>query len=244
MAESKLILHCGAKPVTVEELAHFQAPSPQGRWFPLSHSHVLSVVSKTLTEAGYSIVKQQLGVMRDGSRFFGTLDLASPVTEGVSLAVGLRNSVDKSFPLGFCAGSRVFCCDNLSFRSELLVRRKHTIHGERDFTSRIFEAVASLDSFREQEAARTEVLAQTELDDDLADALMLRAFERGIVGTRELPRVLQQWRNPPFEEFRPRTAWSLLNAFTSGMKERAATQPQSYAVQSIRLHALLSPSDN
>lgn len=244
MAESRLLLHCGAKPVTVEELQRYQAPPPEGRWFPLSHGHVLSVVSQTLTEAGYAIVKRQLGVLRDGSRFFGTLDLASPVVEGVSLAVGIRNSVDKSFPLGFCAGSRVFCCDNLAFRSELLVRRKHTIHGERDFTKRIFEAVASLDSFREQEAIRTERLSQTELGDDRADALMLRAFERGIVGTRELPRVLHHWRNPPFEEFRPRTAWSLLNAFTGGMKERARSQPQAYAVQSMRLQALLDPSEN
>jgi hypothetical protein len=244
VAESNLVLHRGATRVSQEELQRYQAPPPEGRWFPLSHGRVLSVVSRTLTEAGYAIVKQQLGVMRDGSRFFATLDLASPVAEGVSLAVGVRNSVDKSFPLGFCAGSRVFCCDNLAFRSELLVRRKHTIHGERDFTRRIFEAVASLDAFREQEAARTERFGRTELDEDLADALMLRAFERSIVGARELPRVLQQWRNPPFEEFRPRTAWSLLNAFTGAMKERARSQPHAYAVQSMRLHALLGPSDN
>ncbi len=244
MAESNLVLHRGATRVSQEELQRYQAPPPEGRWFPLSHGRVLSVVARTLTEAGYAIVKQQLGVMRDGSRFFATLDLASPVAEGVSLAVGIRNSVDKSFPLGFCAGSRVFCCDNLAFRSELLVRRKHTIHGERDFTRRIFEAVASLDAFKEQEAARTERLGNTELDEDLADALMIRAFERGIVGARELPRVLQQWRNPPFEEFRPRTAWSLLNAFTGAMKERARWQPHAYAVQSMRLHALLAPSEN
>ena len=231
MAESNLVLHRGATRVSPEELQRYQAPPPEGRWFPLSHGQVLAVVARTLAEAGYAVVKQQLGVMRDGSRFFATLDLASPVAEGVSLAVGIRNSVDKSFPLGFCAGSRVFCCDNLAFRSELLVRRKHTVHGERDFTKRIFEAVASLDSFREQEAAR-------------AERLMLRAFERGIVGARELPRVLQQWRNPPFEEFRPRTAWSLLNAFTGAMKERARSQPHAYAVQSMRLHALLAPSEN
>jgi hypothetical protein len=30
---------------------------------------------------------------------------------GVSLAVGIRNSWDQSFPLGFCAGARVFVCD-------------------------------------------------------------------------------------------------------------------------------------
>jgi hypothetical protein len=244
MASSNLVLHRGAKPVTPEELATYQAPPPKGRWFPLSHGRVLNVVAETLGEAGYAIEKQQLGVLRDGSRFFGTLDLKSPVADGVNLAVGVRNSVDQSFPLGFCAGSRVFVCDNLAFRSELLVRRKHTIHGERDFVRRIAEAVGSLPAFQEQEGLRIERMREAELNDDQADALILRGFERGIVGSRELPRVLQQWRNPPFEEFRPRTAWALLNAFTGAMKERGTSQPQSYAAQTMRLHALLDPERN
>lgn len=244
MAKSDLILHRGARTVSPEELAQYPAPPPEGRWYPLSHGRVLGVVTETLRDAGYEIARQQLGVMRDGSRFFGTLDLRSPVSEGVSLAVGIRNSVDKSFPLGFCAGSRVFVCDNLAFRSELLVRRKHTIFGERDFTRRIAEAVGSLDSFREQEALRIERMRGFELSGDRADALILRAYERGIVGARELPRVIQQWRNPPFEEFRDRTAWSLLNAFTGAMKERGNSQPQAHAVQTMRLHGLLDPERN
>jgi hypothetical protein len=62
--------------------------------------------------------------------------------------VGVRNSVDKSFPLGFCAGARVFICDNLAFRSELLVKRPHTINGERRFNQAIAEAVSQLSSLR------------------------------------------------------------------------------------------------
>lgn len=244
MANSNLVLHRGAKSVSLDELQRFQAPPPEGRWFPLSHGRVLGVVTDTLRDAGYTIERQQLGVMRDGSRFFGTLDLASPVGDGVSLAVGIRNSVDKSFPLGFCAGSRVFVCDNLAFRSELLVRRKHTVFGERDFVRRIAEAVGSLPSFQEQEALRIERMKGAELADDQADALILRGFERGIVGARELPRVLQQWRNPPHEEFRPRTAWALLNAFTGAMKERGGAVPQLYATQTMRLQALLDPERN
>jgi hypothetical protein len=244
MASSNLTLHRGAKTVTLEELNRYQAPPPEGRWFPLSHGRVVSVVAETLRDAGYDIKRQQLGVMRDGSRFFGTLDLGSPVGDGVSLAVGIRNSVDKSFPLGFCAGSRVFVCDNLAFRSELLVRRKHTIHGERDFVRRIAEAVGSLGSFQEQETLRIDRMKGFELTDDQADALILRGFERGIVGARELPRVLQQWRNPPHEEFRDRTAWSLLNAFTGAMKERAGRMPEIHAVQTMRLHGLLDPERN
>lgn len=241
---SSLVLHCGAKAVTPDELSEFRAPPPQGRWFPLSHSRVLSVVSETLDDAGFRIERQQLGVMRDGSRFFGTLDLASPVAEGVTLAVGIRNSIDKSFPLGFCAGSRVFVCDNLAFRSELLVRRKHTIHGERDFVRRIAEAVSGLDSFREQEAGRIERLKASDLTLDRADALMLRAYERGIVGARELPRVIREWREPSFEEFRRPTAWSLLNAFTSALRDRAKKQPHSHATATLRLNGLLDPERN
>jgi hypothetical protein len=244
VASSSLVLHRGAVQVTPDELESYQAPPPSGRWFPLSHSRVLSVVSRNLIDLGYRVERQELGLMRDGSRFFATLDLASPVADGVSLAVGIRNSVDKSFPLGFCAGSRVFVCDNLAFRSELLVRRKHTIHGERDFARRIAEAVAGLDTFRADETGRIDRLRALEVAEERADALILRGYEAGIVGPRELPRVLREWRNPPHEDFRPRTAWSLLNAFTAALKAQARLQPHAFAVRTMRLGALLDPERN
>ena len=112
-ASSSLVLHAGARAVTLEELKAFRAPEPEGRWYPVSHARVVETVKATLHEAGYDIRKEQYGLMRGGGRFFGTLDLGTPVASGVTLAVGVRNSVDKSFPLGFCAGNRVFVCDNL-----------------------------------------------------------------------------------------------------------------------------------
>jgi hypothetical protein len=197
-------------------------------------------VKATLRDAGYEIRKEQFGVMRDGTRFFGTLDLGTPLVEGVSLAVGIRNSVDKSFPLGFAAGSRVFVCDNLAFRSELLVRHKHTINGERNFVRAIAGAVTSLQSFREAEAERIRRFVATELTADQADALILRAYERGIVGAHQLAGVIHQWRNPSHEEFQPRTVWSLFNAFTTAMKKRAVQQPHTHAVATMQLNGLLS----
>ncbi len=244
MAESHLYLHRGAREVSLEELQTYKAPPPEGRWRPIAHARVLTVVTQALADAGYRVERQRLALQKDALQFFGTLDLSDPVAEGVALAVGVRNSINKTFPLGFCAGSRVFVCDNLAFRSELLVRRKHTTHGERDFVRQIADAVGMLPSFQEQEAARTERMKEAVLSDDQADALILRGFERGIVGSRELPNVLQQWRNPPFEEFRPRTAWALLNAFTGAMKGRHDRQPQLHATQTMRLHALLDPERN
>ena len=239
MASSSLVLHRGARAVTVEELAQYRAPAPEGRWFPVSHSRVVETVKSTLREAGYDIKREQFGVMRDGSRLFGTLDLGTPLTSGVTLAVGVRNSVDKSFPLGFCAGQRVFCCDNLAFRSDLIVRHKHTLNGERNFVKAIAGAVGSLQSFKEAEAERIRRFMHTPITADQADTLILRAYEKGIVGAHQLGRVIHEWRNPPFEEFQERTVWSLFNAFTSALRERAVEQPHAFAVETMRLNGLL-----
>jgi hypothetical protein len=239
MATSSLVLHRGARPVAADELAQFKPPAPEGRWFPVGHGRVLETVTRTLADAGYVVRRQQLGLTRDAARFFGTLDLETPVVPGVSLAVGVRNSVDKSFPLGFCAGNRVFVCDNLAFRSELLVRRKHTLHGERNFTAAIARAVTDLGTFKEAEAERVQALMRRELADEQADSLILRAWECGIVGARDLPRILLAWREPAFEEFAHRTAWSLLNAFTAALADRAHAQPAAFALQTIRLNAHL-----
>ncbi len=239
MVAANLVLHRGARTVTAEEIREHKAPEPSGRWYPIAHARVLDVVRSTLQEIGYEIRNERLGLSREGARFFGTLDLGTPIATGVTLAVGIRNSVDKSFPLGFCAGNRVFVCDNLAFRSELLVRRKHTVNGERNFVKAIASAVAALNQFRETEWDRIRRFRETRLQDDQADALILRAYERGIVGARELPKVLHEWRNPPFDEFQPRTAWSLMNAFTGAIRKRAVLQPAQFAVQTMRLNGLL-----
>jgi len=239
MVTSNLMLHKGARLVEIDELRTVKAPPAEGRWHPVSHGTVLTRVVETLAQAGYEVRKQSLALSRGDHRFFGTLDLAAPLADGVSLAVGVRNSTDKSFPLGFCAGNRVFVCDNLAFHSELMVKRKHTRFGEQRFANAIADAVTALQGFREMEAQRLRRLMNTELREEQADSFILRAFEKGIISTYQLPAVLKEWRSPSFEEFQPRTAWSLLNAFTTVLRDRAEKQPQSFMVQTMRLNHLL-----
>lgn len=239
MVTSNLCLHKGARIVGNDELRSIPAPPPEGRWYPVPHYRVLESVKETLEDTGYRVEGQQLALSRENARFFGTLDLATPVAEGVRLAVGIRNSVDKSFPLGFCAGNRVFVCDNLAFRAELMVRRKHTLNGERNFGNAIANAVTALQQFKETEQERIRVLMDTDLRAEQADSLILRAYEKGLLSYLHLPRVIEEWRRPSFEQFQPRTAWSLLNAFTTVLKDRAQKNPSLFAVQTMRLNALL-----
>jgi hypothetical protein len=242
-----LVLHRGGHEVPREELVRYVIPPATKTWRPISHEAVLASAEQTLTEAGYRIAKMRLGISHEGHRFFGTLDLATPLTPDgqVALAVGLRNSTDQSFPMGFCAGARVFVCDNLAFRSELMVKRKHTVNGVARFSSDIAHAVSALASFKEAETDRIAQLQQGALSDAEAESLILRAcIQRGIIAQRQLPMVFRAWHEPPFEEFRPRTAWSLLNAFTAVLHELQEKQPAELAHRTMRLHAMLAPKGN
>ncbi len=238
---SNLMLHAGGKLVTLDELKECKTPPAEGRWHPVSHLTVLENVKETLHGAGYTVKSQQYGLARNDARFFGVLDLETPLAHGVGLSVGVRNSVDKSFPLGFAAGSRVFVCDNLAFRAELLVRRKHTLNGMRAFGTAIGSAVASLTSFKEAEALRIQRMSEMELSPAQASHVILSAYRKGIISTLQLPLVCKEWEEPRHDDFRPRTAWSLFNAFTEVLKPRAISAPQQFVSSTIRLNGLMLP---
>jgi hypothetical protein len=238
------MLHCGAKEVSRQELATVEAPSPTTTWYPIKHSDVLDAVLETVDQTGFAVEKMRLALSRQGAQFFGTLDLRCPIAEGVALAVGIRNSINQTLPLGFVAGTRVFVCDNLAFRSELLVSRKHTVNGRVRFREAIAQAVQGLETFRAVESRRVELMRAAALNDVEAESLILRAYERRIVSHRLLPDVIRGWREPGHDDFQARTTWSLYNAFTGALADRARSNPQQHAALTMRLAALLTPSEN
>jgi len=244
MAGTDLVLHTGAREVGREELMLVEAPAPTKTWYPIAHGKVLSAVEELLGESGFSIAKARYGLSRGDAQFFGTLDLRSSIANGVTLAVGIRNSTNQTLPLGFVAGSRVFVCDNLAFRSELLVNRKHTLNGGARFREAIVHAVKELETFREVEHKRIELMRATEIDDVRAESFMLRAFDRNVVSHRVLRDVINGWYRPEHEAFGFRTLWSLYNAFTGALASRARSNPQAHSATTMRVSALLAPTEN
>jgi hypothetical protein len=199
-------------------------------------------VLSVLDASGFNLKRQQLAVSTNGHRFFATLDLEAELAPGVLISVGVRNSTDKSFPIGFCAGSRVLVCENLAFSAELLVRRKHTRFGERHFTHDIAHAMPKLSSFRDVEAKRIEVMTTTELTDVEAESLLLRAYDKGIIPVQLLSRAIKEWRHPSYDDFKPRTAWSLFNACTTVLAEKAKVNPMAHSLTTMRLTSLVAPT--
>lgn len=267
---ARMINHSGARIIDRNALIGIPVPEATDTWHPVAHDVYLDTVETLVRSAGFAIRQTRLsladgtlgsrergraGVPIPGARLFGVLDLNLPLGgDGASLAVGIRNSLDQSFAMGFCAGSRVFVCDNLSFTAELLVSRKHTRFGLDRLREAVSGAVGRLESFRLAESEAIRRMQATQLDRPAEDTIIVRAYENGILGARDLPAVLLCRTDPGAmvresdperaerirAEFERRNAWSLYNAFTSALGDRAVSQPHRHAAQTMALRGLFA----
>ena len=222
-----LLLHCGASAVSRSALERTPTPKPTATWTPIPHMELLQRVERTLTANSIEIVNQAHSLTADGQRYFGLLEVCQDKrSDEYSWVLGLRNSHDKTFPAGIVAGMQVFVCDNLSFSGEVKLARKHTRFILRDLPTLAHQAVSSIVTNWQRQDRRVEVYHNSKVTDKTAHDLIVRAHDIGAITTRQIPSVVQEWREPSHEEFKPRTAWSLFNAFTETLKGNLTALPQ------------------
>lgn len=234
---ANLILHRGARLVSRDELLTVPTPARTQSWVPIPHSRLLDGVQTAMERSALRVVSERHGLTSDGNRYFGLLELSNDHDTGdFGLLVGLRNSHDKRFPAGLAVGARVFICDNLSFNSEIVLARKHTVNVERDLPQLIERAVGQLGNHRRTQENRFTAYKQHELADAHAHDLVIQAIDTQVVPVTQVPAVLKEWREPRHVEFRQgKTAWRLFNAFTEVLKGNLEALPR----RTQALHGLM-----
>ena len=172
-----------------------------------------------MSAAKLSVVNQAHALSHAGDRYFGLIQVTNDAREGdYAWVLGLRNSHDKRFPAGIVAGAQVFVCDNLSFHGEVELSRKHTRFINRDLPMLTQRVIGQLQEKWHHQEQRIETYREFRLDNRDAHDLMVRAVDVGVCPVTILPKVVQEWRKPSHEAFRPRNAWSLFNGFTEALK--------------------------
>ena len=231
-----LILHCGGKTADREQLMNLPTPDATESWQPIPHYDLLYSVGETLQRSGLNIVTEAHGLSRDGDRYFGMLQVMNGENpDDYGLVVGIRNSHDKSFPAALCLGAGVFVCDNLSFSGEVKLARKHTRHILRDLPGLVDRSVGLLGDHRRLQDKRIAGYKCHAMNDSQTHDVLINALDARIITPRAIPDVLQEWRSPAHDEFAPRTAWSLFNAFTETFKGSATRS----LPQTQKLHGLM-----
>jgi len=234
-----LNLQNGSKVVSAEALRAVPTPRHTKTWSPISHSSLVAEAMEQLEAANFTITDQVHALSHNGGRYFGILSL-SLQGEGTdktdySWVVGLRNSHDKKFSAGLVAGTRVFVCDNLAFNGEVRITRRHTRFARRDLSHLTARAVGKLGDRFHRIDQRIAAYRLRYLEDAQAHDLIVRALDCRAITAIQMPAVIQEWREPFHEEFRPRTAWSLFNAMTEAHK---SLNPHLAMLRGQALHKL------
>jgi hypothetical protein len=228
-----LMLHVGANALSYDDLRGVSTPEGTETHIPVPHHEIVELMRYSLGFFGHEIVEENHAVTPDGARYFGLFSLRSPYGEYTD-TLGLRNSHDKSFPIGVAFGSRVFVCDNLAFIGEHVIKRKHTVKAKRELPGLVTEIVAPL---RDQRIAQNQKLLAyqgTKLDDAAADHAIMQLYRDEVIGVQAIAHVLDAYDNPP-HDWGDRTAWRLFNAATFALEGKVAERPDL----TRRLHAVI-----
>lgn len=220
-----LMLHCGGEEIDYNSLRLLPTPEPTKSHVPIPHASVVDMVKYSLGYFGHEVVEEHHAISHEGHRYFGVLTLHSQYGDYTDM-VGLRNSSDKSFPIGISFGSRVFVCDNLAFNADTVIKRRHTANAKRDLPSIVAGVVEPLRAKRERQHAQFQRYQTRQLVDDEVDHLIMSLYRRGAINVTRIADVLAHYENPPFD-WGDRTAWRLFNAVTYSLEGRVAENPRA-----------------
>jgi hypothetical protein len=216
-------LHSGGELVPYEMLRQLTTPEPTTTHVPIPHHRVVDLAVHSLSFYGHEVVEQHHALDKDGMRYFGLLTLKSPYSDYTD-TVGLRNSHDRTFPIGIGFGSRVFVCSNLAFSADIVIKRKHTANARRDLPGLIGELIEPLALARERQHKQLLTYQGTPLSDAQADHAIMNMFRRDVIGVQRIADVHEQWQCPA-HDWGDKTAWRLFNAATFALSGKVAERP-------------------
>jgi Domain of unknown function (DUF932) len=222
MQNATLMSHVDTDLVTREQLALVETPDATRSFKPVPHIELIDTLEHVLKLNHIAIRKEQFALRREGLTLFGVLQLQYQDTPDGMAALGLRTSNNRTMSLQICAGLSVFVCDNMVFRGDLIaLNRKHTagLH----LRTEINHAILRFQDHFARLTGEIAHLKDSPVSDTDAKAILHDVFVKGILPIRFLPEASTLYFEPFVDEFRPRTAWSLHNAFTAVAKEMPIT---------------------
>ena len=233
-----MMLHAGGKQVSRADLDLIPLPEATDSYTPVSHYHLterIATISRDIL-TDYTLIGEQYALARQGQQMFAYLQFKN-AEKDMGLAIGYRNSYDRSMSVGLAVGASVFVCDNLALTGDIAIMKKHT---KNIWTT--LEDLAISTIYRSQKNFQQIVcdagqMKEMNLTDRQGFELMGYLFGTGTISPRQLTVVRDQWLKPKHEDFQPRNAWSFYSACTEALK----TCPPTAAMEKhIELHKVMT----
>lgn len=200
-----------------EELEGIVTPSLGTKHVPLKHADSVRRFHENLTRNNIATPVARTTVSVDGLKCVHIADVAKndPDSE-YGFTIGFVNYNDKSKCWTGLAGTRHN--DGMVFTSTHIPesRRKHTISLLNVVDDKIDSTVDMFKKYMIQRQVEIEYLKSVDVDDDMIARLLLglhRDNSAARLCSYDIERVVTLWDDPPREDFKPRTVWTLHKVF-------------------------------
>ena len=205
---SNLMLHCGATPMTIDQLKamsseHYQPLTPTHK--PVAHFRVADMIRQSLSRFSkeYSIVEEQYGVSgKKGTECFGAMSMRKHGDHNpeYEMFYGWRHSNAMRFSLRAGLGDRFFICDNMAFHIENeCLGTKHTSNINSTFQWRIDELSRTILAKDVSLHERNDRYRGIILSYKDADHLIMECVRKKALQKTKTIAVDAEWRKPSFK---------------------------------------------
>lgn len=238
-AKATLLAHTGTSVVTLDHLKTIEVPPATDTWTPVPHITIPQGITEMVQSRGWSFIdpennRFQVAVTKDGDKMFGVTKITIPdiLDAEAQLAIGFRNSHDKSMAVRIAVGASVTVCDNMLITGDINIRREHTSRiSVMDVLERAFDQIPAA---AQAMFGWLNDLKDRQLKAEAGVALLAEAVERkalpigDFMDARSSFLASYEGANPIINH--PGTVWSAYQAVTEQFKKHALSRTQEYTI--------------
>jgi len=199
-------------------------PKPMGpRHTPIRHSMALDMFRDRLN--GQMTVKDECGMLSPDRNKYMYLATVSHATDAVrEFGVGFVNFNDRSKAFSPIMGERIFVCSNEMItcshtENNMMVKFRHSTHAETYLEACINNIFTSFTNFVEGCVNFAGALNAITLSDSDVGTLALEMHRNTHIGKTDIFRIVDEFYEPSFPEFKDPTAMNFFNATTHVFKK-------------------------
>lgn len=195
--------------------------TPQGpRHVPVPHYDAIVSFRDQLAEHNIQVLNETIVLSPDTFRLMYLADIAAKDTDEYVYQVGFINNNDRSKAFTGLAGTKVFINNAQMHYSDSSYKTRHTTNVREMLYERNAHIIRWFEEFYAEQTGRIEAMKNTEVTDEILGAVVLSYIRnRYTLSSTNIKNIVKEYDDPKYDEFKPRTLWSLQNTTAEVFKK-------------------------
>lgn len=205
-------------PASYEAVRNSRTLAKTKSYTPIGHGELIDYVRERIDKLGLKIVNESYDHNKGCKQMFGQMAISNNDSD-MHMAIGFRNSIDKSLPVGFVAGTQIIVCKNLMLEGDVKQVRRHTSNIKLDLDNKFNIILEEIDGVFQSIAHQNIKMKETPISQKRAEQvfghIMMRRQDMSTI--QQTTQAIELFKNP-IHNFGNETVWGLCNAFTEAFK--------------------------